>query len=194
MIMEDERAKLYLHAQAYGVDLESAGVVEFTGMAVIKHRDVPRSIAGMALGRSDTERGDLEKKIEIPYRMELVNEALRSDMEERLVALDQGDYIAPVQLNLWGKAVDYFQNRSADFSGFADGTKLEKLGLYNPARAFIRIYSDGEFTLPGKMKREAAAPPGKEPERGKDMPGGGPPGTGSGFAGGTPNPGGMDAT
>ncbi len=196
VIMIDKRVNLYLHAQAhaqrYGVDLESVGVVEFTGTAVLKSKEGYRTNMGMGtFGRSDPGKSDLEKKVDVPFRLEFVDEALRYDVEERLVTMDQRDYVAPLRLDVWDKADDYFQNRPAKFSGFADGSKIEELGLYNPDKEFIRVYSDGGFTLPGKMKKEAAAPPGMESGKGEDMPDDGSPETGSGSAGGTPSPGGL---
>ncbi len=163
--MEDERAELYLHAKARGVDLETTAVVHFTGTVVLKSRDVSRSIAEMVpLVRSEPARGELEKRVEIPYRMEVVDEALRPDVEERLVYGDQRDYITPLRLDVWERAADYFHHRPAKFSGFADGAKLDQLGLYDTKRQFIRIYTDGEVVLPGSKGKRAVAETGRPQE------------------------------
>ncbi len=165
MVMEDERAKLYLHAQAYGVDLESAGVIQFTGTVVFRAKEASRSIADLVpLARSEPARSELEKRVEIPYRMEVVDEALRPDVEERLVYGDQRDYITPLRLEVWERAEDYFHHRPAKFSGFADGAKLDQLGLYDTKRQFIRIYTDGEVVLPGSKGKKAVAEAGGSKE------------------------------
>lgn len=172
---EIDKLRIHAHAVIWDLDLEEVGVVHYTGTTTLVKKMEPVGISSSYGGSSYRGHGGLEKEAEIPYKVAVSDEAGMADIEERLAAMANQDYCTPIRLEVYNKVGDLKPDSKPDFSGFADGAKLEELGIIagdGKQKLFIRVYDDsilmpGQFYRAEKKEEPKFEPKDKGPEPGK---------------------------
>lgn len=188
MIKELNKDRIYAEAIIRNIDMKEVGIVQYTGSVVVEYKEPPKSVTRMGpigggsprpgyggsgprpglsgaspmVSSLARETSDLEKEVQLPYQMKVTDSASRADIEERLATMADRDYCAPVRLNLWNSVAAMKTDDKPDYSGFADGSKADKLGIIASekeglGKQLIKIYDD-ETSWPVSMYKEEEKP------------------------------------